>query len=125
MDQALPHISDEIMQQGLVSTRAYTIAILKKGRAYDPPRSDPIIWEHARRNFALRAAGVLSIVCPIADGTDLAGIDIFDADAAAVERTMLDDPAIEAGVLTYEIHGCRSFPGDGLPGAEAQKSSSA
>ena len=111
----LPDISDEEMQQGRASTREYTIAILRRGPGYDPPRSDPVIWEHGRRNYALRAAGMLSIVCPVRDGTELAGIDIFDTDGATVERIMLGDPAIQAGILTYEIHPTRSFPGDRLP----------
>lgn len=112
---ALPHISDEVMQQGRAKTRSYTIAILKKGPAYDPPRSDAIIWEHGRRNFALRAAGLLSIVCPIADGREMAGISIFDADTSTVEQIMLGDPAVQADILTFEIHSARSFPGDCLP----------
>ena len=111
----LPVISDEVMLQGLSSTRAYTIAVLRKGPAYDPPRTDPIIREHGRRNFALRAAGLLAIVCPIADGTQMAGIGIFDADPPTVERILRGDPAIQAGVLTFEVHPSRSFPGDTLP----------
>src|SRR5262249_43713814 len=88
------------MRQLLPTTRGYTLVILKRGPAYDPPRSDAIIWEHGRRNFALRAAGLLSIVCPVRDGTVLAGIDIFDAEPAAVEPLIRGDPAITAGVLT-------------------------
>jgi len=83
-DLELPSISDDFMRQGLASTRAYTIAIVRKGPAYDPPNSDPLIWEHGRRNYALRAAGLLSIVCPIRDATDVAGIGIFNAEPAAV-----------------------------------------
>lgn len=114
----LPHISDEVMRQGLASTRSYTVAILRKGPAYDPPRSDSIIREHGRRNFALRAAGLLAIVCPIADGTQMAGVGIFDADQASVEQILLGDPAIQAGVLTYEVHPTRGFPGDCLPSGD-------
>lgn len=29
---------------------------------------------------------------------------------------MDDDPAVLAGIFTYEIHPVRSFPGDSLPG---------
>jgi len=107
------------MRQSLQTSRGYTVAIVKKGPAYDPPRSDGIIWEHGRRNFALRAAGLLAIVCPVSDGTDLAGIGIFDAEAADVERIMAGDPAVEAGVLTFEVHPTRSFPGDCLPAVDS------
>jgi hypothetical protein len=60
----LPHISDEVMRQSLQNLRGYAVVILKKGPNYDPPRSDSIIWEHGRRNFALRAAGLLAICLP-------------------------------------------------------------
>jgi hypothetical protein len=115
IDQHLPHISDAEMQRGLTSTRAYTVVILKRGPAYDPPRSDPIIREHGRRNFALRAVGLLSIVCPIADGSEVAGIGVLNADAPTVEQILDGDPAVKAGVLTFEVHPARSFPGDCLP----------
>jgi len=112
----LPTISDDDMRAGLASTREFTIAVLKKGPGYDPPRTDPIIWEHGRRNFALRASGVLAIVCPIRDQTEMAGVGIFDADASSVDHILRGDPAVQAGVLTYAIHPSRSFPGDSLPG---------
>ena len=75
----LPEIADEYMRESLTRTRSYTLAILKKGPAYDPPRSDAIIWEHGRRNFSLRAARLLTIVCPIRDTSELAGMSIFES----------------------------------------------
>jgi len=50
------------------------------------------------------------------DGTDVAGVAIFNAEPVDVERLIAGDPAIAAGVLTFEIHPARSFPGDCLPG---------
>lgn len=111
----LPRISDDYMREARTRVRPYTVAILHKGPAYAPPQSDPIIWEHGRRNHALRAAGLLSIVCPVSDGTDTAGIGVFNADIATVETILRGDPAIAAGVLTVEIHASWSFPGDSLP----------
>lgn len=111
----LPEISDQFMMENLARTRSYTVVVLKKGPAYDPPNSDRIIWEHGRRNFALRAAGVMHVVCPISDGTEMAGIGIFSAEPAQVEAILSGDPAIQAGVLTSEVHASRSFPGDSLP----------
>jgi hypothetical protein len=118
IDAQLPRISDEEMQRLLQSTRDYTVVILKKGARYSPPHSDPIIFEHGRRNMALREAGLLLVVCPIRDGTEVAGIGIFGAGVDVVNNIALGDPAIEAGALTHEIHAARSFPGDYLPGAE-------
>ena len=73
------------------------------------------IWEHARRNFALREEGVLSIVCPVADGSDVSGIGIFNAGIDRVRAIMDGDPGVRDGVFVYEVHPCRSFPGDCLP----------
>src|ERR1051326_8016294 len=108
----LPEISDDYMRESLAKTRRYTIAIMKKGPAYDPPRSDAVIWEHGRRNFALRGAKLLAIVCPIPDQSELAGIGLFATDADTLQDIMMDDPAVKAGVLTFEVHPTFSFPGD-------------
>jgi len=113
-EQRLPDTSDNKMQQHLASTRLHHCHPEARP-ADDRPRTDPIIWEHRRRNFALRDAGVLSKVCPIRDGADVAGIDIFDADQATVEHIVRDAAAIQAGVLCYGIHPARSYPGDRLP----------
>ena len=109
-------ITDEYMRQMLAKTRNYTIAILKAGPNKNREGAEKIIWEHGRRNFELRADGVLSIVCPVADGSDVSGIDIFNAPVEEVKKIMDEDPGVIAGVFVYEIHACRSFPGDSLPG---------
>ncbi|HEV8649157.1 MAG TPA: hypothetical protein VG276_07050 [Actinomycetes bacterium] len=44
------------------------------------------------------------------------GIAIFDAEVDKVRRIMDGDPGMQAGVFTYEVHPCRSFPGDALAG---------
>src|SRR5712692_2059956 len=43
-------------KQVRLMTARLRAAFAPKGPAYDPPRSDGVIWEHGRRNFALRAA---------------------------------------------------------------------
>lgn len=108
-------ITDEFMQQMRSTTRNYCIVILKAGPKRHEDGVETIIWEHGRRNHALRADGVLSIVCPIADGSDVAGVGIFNASVEEVKQIMDEDPAVQAGVLIYETHACRSFPGDCLP----------
>lgn len=74
-----------------------------------------IVWEHGRRNFALRLEGVLSIVGPIFDGGNLEGLGIFNATPEETKKIMDEDPGVQAGVFVYEIYTCRSFPGDCLP----------
>jgi hypothetical protein len=108
-------ISDEFMQQMLTTTRKYSVVILKVGPKRNEDGVEKIIWEHARRNFALRAEGVLSIVCPISDGSNVTGVGIFNADLEEVTKIMDEDPGVKAGVIVYEIHASRSFPGDSLP----------
>jgi len=108
-------ITDEFMRQMLTTTRKYCVVILKAGPKRNEDGVEKIIWEHARRNFALRSEGVLSIVCPISDGSDVTGVGIFNADVEEVKKIMDEDPGVKAGVIVYEIHASRSFPGDSLP----------
>jgi hypothetical protein len=89
--------------------------VLRTGPRWDDPGKDKIIWEHGRRNFQLRADGVLSIVCPVIDGGDVKGIGIFNASLEETKRIMDDDPGVRAGIFLFETHPCRSFPGDALP----------
>ncbi len=108
-------ISDDFMRQMISRTKSYCIVILKAGPNRNKAGVEKIIWEHGRRNFALRADGLLSIVCPVSDGSDVSGIGIFNAGVDEVKRIMDEDPGVKEGVFVYEIHACRSFPGDCLP----------
>ena len=112
----LPDISDDLMRQILPTARDYCVIILKAGpKRYDPVMQK-IIWEHVRRNFSMRAQGLLSIVCPIDDSSDVRGIGIFNASVEEAKRLMDDDPGVKAGAFIYEVHPCKGFPGDCLPG---------
>jgi len=111
----MPTISDEYMRQMLATTKTYSVAILKAGPNRNAPGVEKIIWEHGRRNFALRAAGRLAIVCPVTDRSEVCGVGIFDCSIEETKQIMDEDPGVKAGVFTYEIHPCRSFPGDALP----------
>jgi hypothetical protein len=111
----MTEISDEYMKQMIATTKNYSIIILKAGPNIRGEETGKIVWEHGRRNFQLRAEGLLSIVCPINDGSGICGVGIFGTDAEAVKKIMDEDPGVLAGIFTYEIHPCRSFPGDSLP----------
>jgi hypothetical protein len=111
----LPAISDDYMRQMLPTSKAYCAVVLKVGPKYNEPGADKILWEHGRRNFALRADGVLSMVCPVTDGSDVRGIGIFNASAEETKAIMDDDRGVMAEVFVYELRPCRSFPGDSLP----------
>jgi hypothetical protein len=110
-------ITDEFMGTMLGRAQPYTLVLLKATPAYRRPEVDAIIWEHGRRNFALRAEGVLAIVCPVADETELCGIGVFTATVEETARIMDGDPGVRAGIFAYEVHPVRSIPGDSLPAA--------
>jgi hypothetical protein len=120
-DSDLPAVTDEQLEALLKKARAYTVVILKAGPNFEMPGPDrnsgvtKIIWQHGKRNSALRWAGLMPIVCPIADGSGVAGIGVFNAHPEDVERIMSADPGVRAGVFTYDIHPARSFPGSTLP----------
>ncbi len=117
MSSERPHVtyvSDEVMQAGLATTPEYTIGLLFQGPAYHDEGARKIVWEHGRRNFGLRADGLLNVVCPITDDTELCGLGIYNATADEVDAIMRSDPGMVSGVFRYEVHPCRSFPGDAL-----------
>jgi hypothetical protein len=114
-DYFMQTITDEYMRQMLSTTKDYSIVILKAGPRRNEPRVEKIIWEHGRRNFALRAEGLLSIVCPVMDGSHVNGVGIFNTSVEEAKKIMDEDPGVKSGIFVYEIHPCRSFPGDSLP----------
>ncbi len=103
------------MKEMMTKTKNYSAVILKAGPNLNQQDAPGIIWEHGRRNFELRAAGKLSIVCPVTDSSDVKGIGIFNVDQAELKQIMDNDPGVKAGIFLYEIHSVRSFPGDQLP----------
>lgn len=111
----MTEITDEFMEQMISRTKNYSLVILKAGPNRNIPGIEKLIWEHGRRNFALREDGVLPIVCPISDDSNIKGIGIFDSSVEEVKLIMDEDPGVKEGVFIYEIHACRSFPGDKLP----------
>ena len=65
--------------------------------------------------LALRAEGLLAIVCPVLDDGELRGIGLFNTTAEQAARIMDRDAGVMAGIFTYEVHPVRSLPGDCLP----------
>ncbi|MGH2646511.1 MAG: hypothetical protein ACRDE8_03045 [Ginsengibacter sp.] len=58
---------------------------------------------------------MLPVVCPINDGSEMAGVGIFTTDEEETKKILEEDPAIQARVLVYEIHPTKTFPGSSLP----------
>jgi len=111
----MPTITDDFMKQMMTTTKPYTLVLLTKGPNFNRPDAPAIIWEHGRRNFELRAEGLLSIVFPIRNDSDKAGVGVFNADVEQTKKIIEEDPAVKEGILNYEVHATRSFPGDKLP----------
>ena len=112
----MTEITDDFMREMLGKSRPYSVVVLKKGPNYRADGDRSVISEHGRRNFALRAAGQLAVVVPLASDTEMAGLGLFTTSLDDTRALMLGDPAIAAGWLTFEVYAGRSFPGDSLPG---------
>ena len=108
-------ITDEYMKQLLSTSKNYTIVILRKTEKINEPGTDKIKYEHGKRNFKLRKEGIMPIVCRIDDNSDISGIAIFNRNSKEVKQIMDKDPGVIAGIFTYEVHICSSFPNDKLP----------
>jgi hypothetical protein len=121
-DAAMPVVTDQMLREALQHIRPYTVCILKASPSFREPGParegwvTDLIWEHGKRNYALYLAGLQRIVCPIGDGGGTIGVSIFDADPDEVDRIMRQDPAVKAGLFTYEIHATQTFPESTLTG---------
>jgi uncharacterized protein YndB with AHSA1/START domain len=115
LGRELPVITDEAMRARLTRTASYTAAVLRVTSTFARPAADATVWEHGRRNMALVDAGLLSVVLPVADDSDVAGLGVFAASPDEVRTIMDDDPCIRAGIFSYELHPVRGFPGACLP----------
>ncbi len=113
--RALPIVSDDMMRDRLAMTSAYTAIVLKVTEKCVRPAVDPIVWEHGRRNMALAEAGLLAVVLPVTDDSEMAGIGIFTTTDTETRAIMDDDPGVRAGIFSYDLHPVRGFPGATLP----------
>lgn len=108
-------ITDEQMQQMLMQTKEYTLVLLKSIPGVQRENIQQILWEHVRRNFQLRAEGLMPIVGPVTQENEVAGLAFFNTDVAKASEIMSEDPAVKEGIFTFEVLPVRSFPGDTLP----------
>ncbi|MCU1456156.1 MAG: hypothetical protein JWL73_248 [Actinomycetia bacterium] len=111
----MAEITDEYMREMLGRSRAYCVLLLKGTAKLQEPDAMSIVWEHGRRNFALRADGRLPIVCRVTDDSGWAGVGIFTGTVDEVTAIMDEDPGVKAGLFTYEVLPVSSFPGSCLP----------
>jgi hypothetical protein len=107
-------ITDDQMNALRKATKGYSVMLLKPGPNRHMDGAEKNIREHGRRNLALRAEGLLPIVCPVAS-EELDGLCIFDLGTEETAKVMEGDPGVRAGVFVDEVYPRRSFPGDSLP----------
>ena len=110
----LPAVTDEFMREMRGKAKQYAAIFLKVTPKFKEPGADAIVWEHGRRNHALRLQGTLAIVGPIIDGSECCGIGILNTTTEEAVRIMDEDPGVRAGIFSYEVHPMLSFPGDKL-----------
>jgi hypothetical protein len=103
------------MQQMLTQTKEYTLILLKSVPDVQKENIRQLLWEHGRRNFQLRAEGIMSIVGPVRQESVVAGFAVFNTDVAKAIEIMKEDPAVKEGIFFFEALPIRSFPGDCLP----------
>jgi hypothetical protein len=114
----MTEITRAYMTEMLGKSRLFTALLLKMTDKYDltaGPDSEQrkTIWLHGKRNFELRDSGVMPIVGPLLK-PPYAGFAIFTVSPEETQRLMEADPAVMAGLFTFETIPWRSFPGDAL-----------
>ena len=115
MDSTTSPISDEEFLALRETAKPYAAVILTNGPNRHMDGADAIIYRHGMRNVSLHLDGRLPVVCPATDNTEFRGVGIFNATVEEATVIMDGDPAVQAGVLAYEVHPVRSFPGSTLP----------
>jgi hypothetical protein len=108
-------ITDDEMRRVVSAAKPYTIVVLRPGPQRHRDGADGLVWEHGRRNIALRAEGTMPIVLPVGGDADISGISVFDRSIDEVREIMDGDPAVQAEVFVYEVYAGRGFPGATLP----------
>ena len=58
---------------------------------------------------------MIAILCPVISDT-VAGVAIMTEPVDQAQQIMAADPCVQAGMMTFEVLPCVSFPGDALPG---------
>ena len=85
--------TDDEMTALLPTAKAYSVMILKQGPNFTDDTAPAVIWEHGRRNFGLRHDGVLAVVLPVTDGSDVCGVGVFTGTVEETVALMNDDPS--------------------------------
>lgn len=110
------YVDAQILQQ-LSNMKPYTLLIFRKGQAYDSAETEKIIQsQHLPYLFTLREKGAVALSLPIMDNTDMLAIAVYTiANKEEVKKLVEKDPAVMAGVFSYELLFCMGMKADTLP----------
>lgn len=107
-------MTDDRMMGLVGSAQPYTVCTLRPGPQWGVGDWEKVIWEHGRRNLAMREEGLL-VVTLRTESEDVVGVGVYDRDLDATHELLAGDPAIQAGVLLYDLCPALGFPGAALP----------
>jgi hypothetical protein len=108
-------VTDEQIQAIATTAKPFALVQLRWAEGRQQNGAEAIELEHQRRMVALRADGVIAILCPVLDDT-VAGVAIVTESAERATEIMATDPCVQAGMMTLEVLPCLGFPGDTIPG---------
>jgi hypothetical protein len=111
-------VTDEQVRQLAARARPYSLALLWWGPERYQDGADATEREHQRRMVSLRAAGVISILCPVGSDT-LAGVAVMDVPPEEASEILDGDPCVQAGMMRHDVFPCHGFPGDALTAGSA------
>ena len=109
-------VTDEQVRLLAETARPFSMVLLRWGPARHQDRAEATERAHQRRMVALRAAGVIAILCPVASDT-ICGVAILNLRPDEAAALMEEDPCVQAGMMLCEVHLCHGFPGDAVPEA--------
>ncbi|MQY31932.1 YciI family protein [Nocardia aurantia] len=107
-------VTDEQIQALAATAKPFSMAILRWGPQRTMSGANAIELEHQRRMVSLRAAGVITVLCPV-DSDTVAGVAVMTVPAEDATAIMAEDPCVRAGMMDCEVHPCHGFPGDTIP----------
>lgn len=108
-------LAEEDFRAVLQTVTPYTMVVLKPAPNYEADGAGDIIARHGNRNLGLQRLGYLPIILPVRSNPAMSGVGVFTTDLGTTREIIETDPAVEAGVLAYEIYPTVSFPGSSLP----------
>jgi hypothetical protein len=108
------NVTDDQIQELLATAKPFSVALLSWAPQRHQEGAGAIELEHQRRMVSLHADGTIAVLCPVLSDS-LAGVAVMTLSADEARAVMAEDPCVQAGMMTLEVHPCLGFPGDTVP----------